>query len=214
MKVASLFTGIGGIDLGLQQAGMEIEWQCEIDPFARKVLEKNWPRLPRWVDVRTLLSAASTCSAAAFPVTTSARPDGCKAWKGHSLRCGPSLPGSFAWYDPASFSWKTWQVSLWGQLEEFSETWPRSGLMRNGIVCRLPPLVPGISGTGCSSWPIPGQCIYTTPTADDVGHRKKPYSQGGHSLSYQLGGPPNPTWQEWLMGFPLGWTDIGGSGAG
>ena len=31
MKVASFFSGIGGIDLGLEQAGMEVEFQCEID---------------------------------------------------------------------------------------------------------------------------------------------------------------------------------------
>jgi hypothetical protein len=51
--------------------------------------------------------------------------------------------------------------------------------------------------------------MYTTPTADDTGHRKKPYSQGGEALSYQIGGPVNPEWEEWLMGLPMGWTDVG-----
>lgn len=49
--------------------------------------------------------------------------------------------------------------------------------------------------------------VWTTPCADDTGHRTGKYSQGGTALSTQAGGQLNPTWVEWLMGFPLGWTD-------
>jgi DNA (cytosine-5)-methyltransferase 1 len=48
----SLFTGIGGFDLGLERAGMECKWQVEIDPFCNKVLEKHWPKVRRYKDVR------------------------------------------------------------------------------------------------------------------------------------------------------------------
>lgn len=54
--------------------------------------------------------------------------------------------------------------------------------------------------------------LYTTPCADDTGHRKGKYAQGGTPLSAQAGGQLNPTWVEWLMGFPLGWTDLEPSG--
>jgi hypothetical protein len=47
-----------------------------------------------------------------------------------------------------------------------------------------------------------------TPTADDTGHRTKPYAQVGTPLSMEAGGSLNPTWVEWLMGWPLGWTDL------
>jgi len=40
LTVGSLFTGIGGLDLGLERAGMRILWQCEIDPYCRAVLRK------------------------------------------------------------------------------------------------------------------------------------------------------------------------------
>ena len=41
MTFGSLFSGIGGIDLGLERAGMECRWQVEIDPYCRKVLAKH-----------------------------------------------------------------------------------------------------------------------------------------------------------------------------
>lgn len=54
MKVGSLFAGIGGFDLGLERAGFKIAWQVEIDPFCQKVLQKHWPNVPRYGDIREL----------------------------------------------------------------------------------------------------------------------------------------------------------------
>ncbi len=53
LSFGSLFAGIGGLDLGLERAGMTCQWQVEIDDYATRVLEKHWPNVRRWRDVRT-----------------------------------------------------------------------------------------------------------------------------------------------------------------
>jgi DNA (cytosine-5)-methyltransferase 1 len=53
-KVLSLFSGVGGFDLGLENAGMQTVFQCEWDKHATKILERHWPDVPRWGDIRTL----------------------------------------------------------------------------------------------------------------------------------------------------------------
>jgi len=51
MRVGSLFSGIGGIDLGLERAGMRTVWFAEIDPYASRVLKKHWPDVPNHGDI-------------------------------------------------------------------------------------------------------------------------------------------------------------------
>jgi DNA (cytosine-5)-methyltransferase 1 len=54
MKVLDLFSGIGGFSLGLERAGMETVGFCEIDSFCRKVLQKHWPDVPIFEDIKEL----------------------------------------------------------------------------------------------------------------------------------------------------------------
>ena len=51
-RVASFFSGIGGFDLGFQNAGLNIVYQCEIDEFCNSLLEKHWPNVDRSRDIR------------------------------------------------------------------------------------------------------------------------------------------------------------------
>ena len=52
MTFGSVFAGIGGLDLGLERAGMVCKWQIENEPYCLKVLAKHWPDVPRFGDVR------------------------------------------------------------------------------------------------------------------------------------------------------------------
>jgi DNA (cytosine-5)-methyltransferase 1 len=54
VRVLDLFSGIGGFSLGLERAGMETVAFCEFDKHARKVLNKHWPNVPVYEDVREL----------------------------------------------------------------------------------------------------------------------------------------------------------------
>jgi DNA (cytosine-5)-methyltransferase 1 len=53
-SVVSLFSGIGGFDLGFQRAGVEVRFQCEISQFCLRILERHWPSVPRSTNIKEL----------------------------------------------------------------------------------------------------------------------------------------------------------------
>ena len=54
MTHGSLFSGIGGIDLGFEWAGIETKWQVEIDDYCRKLLSKRFPDAKQFKDIRDI----------------------------------------------------------------------------------------------------------------------------------------------------------------
>jgi hypothetical protein len=191
------------------------------------------------------------------------------------LECGEKWQGSFTKYDQDMRSWKTHQCSLLGDLDEFSETWPTWGLMRDGECWEQQTLEQTIRGTGyglspngvdsfhtpntigldggsnsrkalkkkMEKWPTPltqdsyersawkiiaqanegGKARMTltrkvkylekmlTPVArmwKDNGQSPSELNRNSETLATKAGGSLNPTWVEWLMGWPLGFTDL------
>lgn len=151
-----------------------------------------------------------TSSAAGSRVRTLAMREPGRGLMARVAAFGPKCAGWLASFDPSSFSWRTSQLSLTEigglGLAVFSETWPRSGLMRSGIAYQLPQLAPLTSGIGSGSWPTPrktmrrGWIAYLRPNAR--GNLEEVLGAMGER------GPINPEWTEWLMGFPIGWSEI------
>ena len=70
LTVGSLFSGIGGIDLGLESTGgFRTIWFAEIDPYCSRVLAKHWPEVPNYGDVKNIGADAPAVDllAAGFP---------------------------------------------------------------------------------------------------------------------------------------------------
>jgi hypothetical protein len=149
---------------------------------------------------------------AGFHAKTSAQQEKEQESTESDQECGEKWRGSFVKYNPDSSSWKTHQCSLLGDLEEFSETWPQWGLMRNGECWERQMLAQTIKETESGLW----ETKWPTPVTSDasgagrVGPRKggnisslKDYLSKWHRLAYP---PVNIT--EYMMGWPLGWTDL------
>lgn len=116
----------------------------------------------------------------AFRAKTSASQETGPELTESEAECGTTWPASLAKYDRDTCSWKTAQLSLLGDLEEFSETWPRWGLMRNGECWERQTLVPRTSESASGLW--------QTPVADDAANRAngKWNSRGEPKLSAQV----------------------------
>lgn len=159
---------------------------------------------------------------AGFPVRTSASPETVQASTVSSLAYGESRPASLARYDPASSTWKTAQRSLLAGLAESSVIFPRWGMMLDGALypqkmparhtcdsvfgLRLPTVT--VCGNNNRKGASP---MLPTPCARDYkdnGSSPAELARNSTTLATKAGGPLNPTWVEWLMGWPLGWTDL------
>ena len=88
------------------------------------------------------------------------------------LECGEKWHGSFTKYDPDLSLWRTHQCSLLGDLEEFSETWPQWGLMRNGECWEQQTLAHLIketeSGLLQNKWPTPTSSDWMNPKQNGI----------------------------------------------
>lgn len=127
---------------------------------------------------------------------------------------------SLARYDLDSCSWKTPQCSLVEGSEQFSGTWPLSGLMRDGRCYPLPTWARPTNANDCGSWPTPKARDWRSGGTDPSKVRErieKRRNQGVVDLpdalvlrtwSPGLSGLVDPHFCEWIMGWPIGWTAL------
>ena len=179
-------------------------------------------------------AAVLTSFLAAFRVRTSASRGRARASTESAPDSGRIWRGSLARYDRDSSSWRTHQLSLLADSDAFSETWPRWGTMRNGeCSARTMPAhltsasasglsLPTLTATECGTNTGVGQeprsglstmarkGLVPTPTVCGNYNRKGASPSSGDGLATWAanpdGGRLNPTWVEWLMGWPLNWS--------
>ena len=148
LAVGSICAGIGGWDLGLERAGMVTRWQVEIDPWCRRVLAKHFPDATRYEDAHAVDYAEVEdvdVIAAGYP---------CQPFSVAGRRAGFDDPRNvwpavarepFATFDRASSAGKRRRATLRPASATFSETWPRSGIVSNGMSYPRPPSAPRTS---------------------------------------------------------------------
>lgn len=129
--------------------------------------------------------------------------------RARALVCGVNTRALLASYDPVSQSWKTSQACLVSGWEEFSETWPRSGLMLGGNVFQQPPLAPLTDEIGFGLLPTPtaDACVASTPTLE-MAERFRRKSQSGSFVEAFAAKVlwPTPTASEAIRTFrPIKW---------
>lgn len=103
--------------------------------------------------LESAISLPWTLSPAGSPARTSATQGSEQESTESEVGSGLSMRESLANYDPASCSWRTSQLCLDGEWAEFSETWPRSGMTRNGELFRRPTLERPTSENASGLWP-------------------------------------------------------------
>lgn len=117
-----------------------------------------------------------------------------------SVTSGPTLGKQFAYYDPNTRSWKMWPATgLWGSVE-FSETWPKSGTMRDGRAYERPMLAHRTTGSGFS---LSQLRVLPTPVASDLKQSDSVSARGRKS-------PPLPAVTAHFLPTPNARDGVGG----
>ena len=160
--------------------------------------------------------AMSTSSAVGSHAKTSASQAQELALAAHALAYGGTWLESSVRFDRDSCSWKTHRCLFVEVLPTCSVTLPQWGMMRAGVCWERITSEHHISATAygysrsmqVQDYPAPGKWL-PTPTAHNAKETacRSEYRRDTPTLATRVGGKLNPQWVEWLMGWPVNWTD-------
>jgi hypothetical protein len=146
--------------------------------------------------------ALLTLYLAGFLAKTSAQQEKEKALTESEAECGNTWQESLEKSGQLSLLSKTPLCSALEDSVLSSKTLPHWGTMLNGELYQQPAWAQTTKDQGCGLLPTP-TCHNSKEGAYPAEYRRKTPSLATHG-----GGKLNPTWVEWLMGWPLGWTDL------
>lgn len=154
------------------------------------------------------------CCAVARPARALAAKASVKVTQTSDRDCGLSSRAALATFDPDGSCWRTAQTSWITDGDRYSATWPRAGMTASGTAYQLPPLAPLTAATGYSRWPTPlasdeKRCReFSLDSLRRTALKRPSMSNLPEWVAVECGGYPTPEFVEWLMGLPVGWTDI------
>lgn len=145
-------------------------------------------------------------SAAASPAKISVSPGLAPALPDSEAASGSNIYVSLTSFDPDTSSWRTsrrYSPEAW---TSFSGVWPRSGTMRSGTAYQRPTLARPMTGTGSGLLPTPsgvnGGKNHTVGRLDEWGGSSNPFR------GTDLGRIRCASFEEWMMGLPIGFTEL------
>jgi hypothetical protein len=127
---------------------------------------------------------------------------------------GKKWQGWLAKLDQDSYLWKTAQCSLIEDLDEYLQTFPRSGMTQNGLLWDVPSLEQNIKETESGLWGTPTTSQdfkpirKLAPSEANGTHGKILVGSIGKEHPHLIGRYLKPLVTEYLMGWPIGWTDL------
>ena len=131
----SLFSGIGGFELGAEMAGIDTLWNCEIEKFQGEILKTNFlMQKDSQILQKQPDSDMWTSLVEDFRVKTSVLPENVKVLRESARGCGVRCTELYGKLDLNTSSLKIRQLSLFPVSNKSYATFPKSGIMRNGNV--------------------------------------------------------------------------------
>jgi len=235
MNELSLFSGTGGGLLGTKLLGFMPVGYVENNDYCQRILKQRitdgvLENAPIFGDIKAFISDGYADEYKGMvDIITAGFP--CQPFSIAGKQQGDQ-DGRNMWPETIDVirrvRWRTYQGCLITNMQdEFMETWPKAGMMQNGVCYLLPKLELHIREPAFSSFvPTPTsqpmgsntsmrrhgttakERILNWPTPRAFMHKDSTTDRGKGNLGEVVGGPLNPEWVEWLMGWPIGWTDL------